>query len=278
MDLLNFSKGGRTSRMRYYDPQHHRLVYWEQAASPEFWDLHWQGEDLAEKIRSFNRFVVHWTQRYLTAGSRILEGGCGRGQNVYSLQQAGYEAYGVDFASRTVAAVNQQAPELKVIEGDVRRLPFDNGFFDGYWSLGVIEHFFEGYGPITAEMGRVLRKGGHLFLTFPQMSYLRKVKAYLGMYPHLPPADFDFSPNAFYQYALDITSVMNDLRTFGFQVVERTGYDGIKGLKDEVGPVKPPLQRLYDSSGLFARVTKFMAEPLLRGWCGHCALLILRKT
>ncbi len=264
--------------MRYYDPQHNRLIYYERAASPEFWDNHWQAEDFARAIRSFNPFVIRWTRRYLPAGARILEGGCGRGQNVYSLQQAGYEAYGVDFAAKTVALLNQHAPELKVRAGDVRNLPFGDGFFDGYWSLGVIEHFFEGYGPIMGEIRRVLRRGGVLFLTFPQMSFLRKVKASLGMYSHLPPAGFDLSSNGFYQFALDAQLVSDDLNKTGFQVMERASYAGLKGLKDEAGPLKPPLQRLYDSPGTGARVTKVLAEPLLRRWCGHMALLVLRKT
>jgi SAM-dependent methyltransferase len=264
--------------MRYYDPQHTRLTYYERAATPEFWDLHWQAEDFAETIRSLNRFVIRWTRRHLPPGSRVLEGGCGRGQNVYSLQQAGYEAYGVDFAIRTVALVRQHAPELRLAAGDVRHLPFADGFFDGYWSLGVIEHFYEGYGPIMGEMARVLRRGGRLFLTFPHMSPLRKVKARLGMYPPLPPAGFEVSANGFYQFALDAQRVSDDFTKAGFQVMERTGCAGLKGFKDEAGPLKPPLQRLYDNPGVVAGATKLLAEPLLRRWCGHSVLLILRKT
>jgi SAM-dependent methyltransferase len=264
--------------MRYYDPQHHRLSYYERAASPEFWDRHWQAEDFARAIRSINRFVIRWTQRYLPPGSRVLEGGCGRGQNVFSLQSAGYDAYGVDFAKRTVALVRQHAPELKIREGDVRHLPFADSFFHGYWSLGVIEHFYEGYGPIMREMARVLRRGGVLFLTFPHMSLLRKAKARLGMFPNQPPVELDMSPNGFYQFALDAKIVMEDFKKAGFQVMERAVYAGLKGLKDEAGPLKPPLQRLYDSPGPVAGAARLLVEPLLRRWCGHSALLVLRKT
>jgi hypothetical protein len=56
--------------MRYYDPQHNRLIYYERAATPEFWDLHWQAEDFARTIRSLNRFVIRWTRRYLPPGGR----------------------------------------------------------------------------------------------------------------------------------------------------------------------------------------------------------------
>jgi SAM-dependent methyltransferase len=263
--------------MRYYDPGHRRLIHYARAASSGFWDVHWQSDDFAQAIRSLHRFVIRWTQRYLPRGSKVLDGGCGRGQNVYSLQQAGYEACGVDFARQTVALVNQHAPELKVMEGDVRDLDFPDGFFDGYWSLGVIEHFAEGYGPIMAEMARVLRRGGYLFLTFPHMSFLRRQKAKLGMYPDLRRGAPEALPKDFYQFVLDAGKVVDDFGKAGFQNVLRTGYAGLKGFKDESGPFKSLLQRLYDSEAVTARVTRVITEPLLRTWCGHSALLIFCK-
>ncbi len=261
---------------RYYDSLNNRLVYCEQVASPDFWDSHWRAADFEKAIRSGSRFVTRWTRQYLPAGSRVLEGGCGRGQNVYALRQAGYGAFGVDFAYETVSLVNRYAPELDVRKGDVRNLPFEDGFFDGYWSLGVIEHFYQGYGPILREMARVLRGGGYLFLTFPRMSFLRKMKAQLGHYPVMPVA-FDPEGSHFYQFALDTENVIDALKLAGFRLIAETGYAGLKGFKDEAGPLKPFLQRIYNSSSLGARMIKVVAESLLNPWCGHSALLVLRK-
>jgi len=117
---------------RYYDSINKRLVYCEQVASPDFWDSHWRADDFKKAIWSGNRFVARWTLRYLPTGSKVLEGGCGRGQNVYALKKAGYDAFGVDFAHETVSLVNLLAPEQDIRKGDVRNLPFENCFFDGY--------------------------------------------------------------------------------------------------------------------------------------------------
>ena len=65
---------------------------------------------------------------------------------------------------------------------DVRNLNFDDGFFDGYWSLGVIEHFYEGYERIIKEVNRVIKRNGFVFLTFPSLSFLRKFKSKWGLY------------------------------------------------------------------------------------------------
>jgi len=42
-------------------------------------------------------------------------------------------------------------------------LKFPNNFFDGYWTLGVIEHFWEGYNQIIEEAKRVIKPGDIYF-------------------------------------------------------------------------------------------------------------------
>jgi SAM-dependent methyltransferase len=158
------------------------LVYLEHhAADQNFWDSHWN-LDLARsrKILGTRRtLVTDVTRRYLRpADGPILEGGCGIGVHVAALQNHGYQAIGVDYAAKTMAMVRQYLPRSDVRLGDVRSLvEFPDRHFAGYWSLGVIEHFWSGYEDIAREMLRVLRPGGYLFLTFPHMSPLRRVKA-----------------------------------------------------------------------------------------------------
>ena len=121
--------------------------------------------------------MVRITAGNLPAGARVLEGGCGRGNKVAALANAGFEAIGVDFAADSVRQARLDYPGLDIREGDVRALPFTAEFFDGYWSIGVIEHFWEGYDSILAEASRVLRPGGFLFLTAPWLSPYRRSKA-----------------------------------------------------------------------------------------------------
>jgi SAM-dependent methyltransferase len=129
-----------------YDRVNHRLVFYGATPGPSFWDAHWMKQNLPAFPKNARQsFVVRATRKYLPTGARVLEGGCGRGDNVYALQSIGYDAYGVDFAPATVAAIRDAMPELKISLGDVRHLEFPPGHFDGYWSLGVIEHFEEGY-------------------------------------------------------------------------------------------------------------------------------------
>ena len=102
------------------------------------------------------------TARYLPPGSRVLEGGCGRANKVKALADAGFAAVGVDYAAESVELARQVYPGLDIQVGDVRMLPFPDGAFDGYWSIGVIEHFWAGYDDILREARRVLKPGGVL--------------------------------------------------------------------------------------------------------------------
>jgi len=259
--------------MQYFDPRGRRLIYIEQAATQAFWDAHWTAGDFPALVRRRNPLVAKFTPRYLKPGARVLEGGCGRGDTVHTLREDGYDAHGIDFAPKTVEAINAAAPELQVQVGDVRAAPFPDGHFDGYWSLGVIEHFPEGYEAIARDMARVLRPGGILFLTFPAMSPLRRLKARLGLYPErLAPGE------GFYQFALDPAAVEADFARFGFEPAARAPYDGIKGLKDEVGFLRPLLQPFYDrkvpGSGLILRAL----DLILRRQSYHMMLLVLRRA
>src|SRR3990167_1811584 len=219
--------------MRYFDKNNNRLIFIKQEATPDFWDEQWNVSDLRKIIVSGKneRFVSRITSKYIPMNSnrRILEGGCGKGNFVFSLQHHGYDAYGVDFAAETVKKINTVAPELNISIADVRELPFEDNFFDGYWSLGVIEHFYEGYEQIAKEMLRVLKPGGFLFLTFPYLSPLRRLKKVLGVYPALPHPEIKSA--GFYQFALDHDQVVKYFGQLGFERVWTKPFEGFKGLK-----------------------------------------------
>jgi SAM-dependent methyltransferase len=262
----------------YLDSENTRLVFAGAKADPRFWDSHWSGRISRETIcRGSDPFVVGNTGRYLPEGSRILEGGCGKGDKVWALQSSGYNTWGIDCAAESVKAVNLCAPELKISTGDVRNLEFEDGFFDGYWSLGVIEHFHGGYGQVLSEMHRVVRRGGILFLTAPSMSPLRRLKARMGLYPLLPRgADLEES---FYQYAFLPGDVIRQVEGARFRLLECLPFDGVKGLKDEVPLLRPPLQWVYDNvadsspaSFLFSAVDVFAKH-----FANHMTLYIFEK-
>ncbi|MBI4256909.1 class I SAM-dependent methyltransferase [Candidatus Uhrbacteria bacterium] len=263
--------------MMLYDHAHKRLVLFEQQATPEFWDEQWHKENIKTLIASgkTHHFIEHFTKRYVPAGGKILEGGCGSGQVVWCLNKWGYDAYGIDYADRTIRAVSENLPNLQLSVEDVRHTTFPNNFFDAYWSLGVIEHFWDGFDEITQEAHRVLKPDGIFFLSFPVMSPLRKLKARLDLYQ---PMRASTPQKNFYEFILDQKLVSQQLDEQGFELVETSLYDALKGLKDELPLLHHPLQKLYKNKHVVARGFRLLLTILLGRLTGHMTLLVFRKT
>lgn len=263
--------------MKLYDKQNKRLVMFKQKANSEYWDEHWQVNDFIGEVKTGknNKLVKKFTSRFLRPGTKILEGGCGMGRNVYGLNYWGYDAYGVDFAEKTIEKTKKAFPELKVSVQDVKKLDFPDNFFHGYWSLGVIEHFWEGYDEALKELKRVLRPNGYLFLSFPHMSALRKFKAKRGLYKNHRNT---LGPNNFYQFILDKDSVRKDVEQYGFRLVLQHPFDAAKGIKDEISFLKPILQRIYNNQNMLARGIRFLNTFLFSKVAGHMILLIFQKN
>ena len=143
-------------------------------------------------------------------------------------------------------------------------------------SGGVIEHFWDGHEAIVKEMHRTLRVGGYLFISFPYLSPLRRLKVFLKMYPSARKHELDVRADTFYQFALYANCIQADLEALGFQMKESLTYDGIKGFKDEVAFFKPFLQEVYD--GKRALHWRGRLDRLFKPFASHCALLVLQKV
>lgn len=261
---------------KHYDTSGNRLVYLGAKAEPEFWDGVWMGHRPAADFgKGRFPFLERTTLRHLPVGSRILEGGCGEGEKLFALHQLGYAVCGVDYATRTVERLRRLAPELNVIEGDLHRLPFDDADFDGYWSLGVIEHYVDGFDGLLREMRRVLRPGGVSFVTAPSMNLLRHVKARLGMYPRIgdPCAERD----RFYQFAVNPQAVIARFEVAGFRLLECRRLDSVTGLQDELPALKSLLHRVDNSRWLPARVLMKSIRTTLAPLTGHVTLYVFRR-
>jgi len=269
----------------FFDDKKHRLIYLRSSATREFWDQHWHdyGNSPAElsplltrlkRLFPLRDFVFSTTAKYLSPGHAVLDGGCGQSEHVRRLSAAGYQASGVDFARNTVTEVTRRYPNLDVTVGDVRALPYPDCSFDGYWSLGVIEHFWNGYDDIASEAYRVLKPGGYLFLTFPTMSPLRKIKRLMRCYPVWAPRE---EPDDFYQFALDSGKVTDVFQDLGFSLITKTGVDGAKGIRDEVlAPLLPNTSST--AASIWSRGLNLLLDTATRRWAGHLALLVFRRT
>lgn len=126
-------------------------------------------------------------------------------------------------------------------------------------------------------MRRVLINGGYVFLTFPYMSPLRRLKAKLGLYKEFNGEEKE----SFYQFALDWKTVIKDFKLLGFELLDKRPISGIKGFKDEVSLFKPLLQRVFDYQGksLGIKGFKFVLDKVSTAFgAGHMIFLVFRNS
>lgn len=114
---------------------------------------------------------IKYILEYLPRG-KILEAGCGDAKYVFYLERLGYEVYGIDFVDAIIER-NKRLSEKSGIGNssrfrvmDVCKLEFPDNYFDGYLSMGVIEHFQDPTTPLI-DAYRVLKEGGVAFITVP---------------------------------------------------------------------------------------------------------------
>jgi ubiquinone/menaquinone biosynthesis C-methylase UbiE len=103
----------------------------------------------------------------LTHGAKVLDVGCGGGQNLVALAQRrpDLELTGLDLNSGQVARASRRAAKqgvaMRCVEGSALDLPFDDGEFDAVVSIASIKHWpDQSLG--LAECVRVLKSGGKL--------------------------------------------------------------------------------------------------------------------
>lgn len=98
------------------------------------------------------------------AGARVLDVGCGVGQVVARLNEAGFEAYGVDVSEPNIERAKKHCPRCQIYDG--KRLPFEDRFFASTGALNVLEHVDEPEAFI-GELVRVVDVGGKIVISSP---------------------------------------------------------------------------------------------------------------
>lgn len=140
---------------------------------------------------------------------------------------------------------------------------------------------------IKKEAKRVLQKGGYLFITFPWISPLRRLKIFLRMYPlissfrarsPIKSGMKSHKPSDFYQFFLTQKSVVKNVEKYGFKLVKSEGYDAIKGIKDEVSVLRPFLQISYNRKDIVSRSLRYIFSFFLKGVAGHMRICVFKKV
>lgn len=115
----------------------------------------------------FNANRLDAIMRNLPNGKcRVLDVGCGYGTLIERVSAAGHDCFGVEPDPAAVAVAKKRG--LKVRRGVAEELPYPGGSFDVVVLTEVVEHLSRP-GKALAEINRVLKKGGLVIITTPNV-------------------------------------------------------------------------------------------------------------
>ena len=102
----------------------------------------------------------------LPKGSKVLDVGCGTGEQVRRIRELGHEVVGLEPAPAMRQKAIENNPGVEIIDGSITRLPFEDDSFDAVISIEVLRYLHKAdVRDAYAEMRRVLKPGGQLFVT-----------------------------------------------------------------------------------------------------------------
>lgn len=109
----------------------------------------------------------------LPASARVLDLACGEGYGAAVLAARGHSVIGVDLEAPVLIAAASRYRAARFVAGDAMRLPFADATFDAIGALQVIEHVTDAQtDPLLVEAARVLKPGGLLYVTTPNIDKL----------------------------------------------------------------------------------------------------------
>ncbi len=117
-------------------------------------------------------------QRYQRAaqriggGKKVLDMGCGTGYGTKILSNGGKnEIYGIDVSQKAIDYAKKTYPGPEYACCSAEKLPFKDNYFDAVASFEMIEHV-QNPEKVLAEIYRVLKKDGGLFISTPNIRHL----------------------------------------------------------------------------------------------------------
>lgn len=126
--------------------------------------------------RMFKHSEVEHMHRYsavqnILRGKVVLDAACGTGYGSNMIARVAKMVYGVDISQEAIeyaASTFCECANVKYIQADIMKLPFDNGLFDAVVSFETIEHVNEDIqNKFLEEIRRVLKPDGFLIMSTP---------------------------------------------------------------------------------------------------------------
>jgi len=143
----------------------------------EYWDDKYANEHIAGKSSEEFKTQDFWPllQKYLEKNKVYLDASCGIGGWILFLRDEGYNVEGIDTRARTLRAMTEYDPDLKVKIAPMTAIPYVDNSLDGLLAIGALEYLENGVDKALEEVHRVLKSGGFFLVEVPLENALRRL-------------------------------------------------------------------------------------------------------
>jgi methionine biosynthesis protein MetW len=150
-------------------------------ATQKMYESYWKSKKGLEKVEDYERNQV--IKEIFKGKGKVLDLACGEGTVSEILQTLGCDVTGLDISQKALEKTKQRG--VIAVWGDAEeKLPFKDQSFDAVFWGDNIEHLFLPEKALK-EINRILKPGGSLVISCPNMGYWRYRLQYLfsGMIP-----------------------------------------------------------------------------------------------
>jgi ubiquinone/menaquinone biosynthesis C-methylase UbiE len=140
-----------------------------------YWETGIKGKIMHEPPDNFRE--KHWAafynkvRRYLK--NECLDVGSGSGFITSELNKI-VTTSGLEISDAALKKARKTYPNMKFVKGSATDIPFNDNKFNCIFVSDVIEHVMDTEA-MFHEFNRVLKKGGHLIITTPELTWLKRV-------------------------------------------------------------------------------------------------------
>lgn len=151
-----------------------------QSNDVDSWDQYWLKsrdssilQKLYARIATFYRIKLisprlkHELLKAFPNGGKLLHAGSGGGEVDQALSGV-FDVTAIDISPNAIASYKNLNPKNKTLIGDILSLDLNDSNFDGYYNLGVMEHFSQKQcEAILQNANKVLKTGGKIVIFWP---------------------------------------------------------------------------------------------------------------
>lgn len=103
-----------------------------------------------------------------TGEGRLLDIGCGTGENLQAMARQGWRCFGCDPSEAALRDARQKVPQAVLSLGRFEKLPFENSSFEAVTLFHSLEHFSDPAGAL-GRVRNLLAPGGRLVIALPNI-------------------------------------------------------------------------------------------------------------